>query len=265
MMDDLSHFVRSTFSSDRLVRAAPEVVVPLRIPDRSKQFLVTVGLPRAIDFVGGITLRFDLLDRLPTLRQLFPEHADRIDPGWDDCRFLALAPNEYDAGFVLNQADGGSIWSVTLDSTRSDFVNTSVEQFAWFIARWTKWASSSPRRQKPRAALPRNRQNGTRDAIHRPPRHGRRSDLLARHYRRRPPLYLKCYGKQIVSVSPWHTPAILPLLILKIQNHQLPWPQRKPARIRHRDPHRNSPLRPLGVRQLMLRDQLDLRSHLLHP
>jgi hypothetical protein len=144
MMDELSHFVRSTFSSDRLVRAAPEVVVPLRIPDRSKQFLVTVGLPRAIDFVGGITLRFDLLDRLPNLRQLFPEHADRIDPGWDDCRFLALAPNEYDAGFVLNQADGGSIWSVTLDSTRSDFVNTSVEQFAWFIARWTKWATSSP-------------------------------------------------------------------------------------------------------------------------
>jgi hypothetical protein len=143
-MDDLFAFVASVFSADLLLRAPSEIVGPLRIPDRSKEFLVTLGLPRAMDFVGGITLRFDLLDHLPTLRQLFPGHAGRIDPGWDDCRFLALAPNEYDAGLVLNQADGGSIWSVTLDSTRSDFVNSSVEQFAWFIARWTKWATTPP-------------------------------------------------------------------------------------------------------------------------
>src|SRR5687767_10125581 len=100
-MDEIFSFVRSVFDGDLLVVAPPELVVPLRIPERSKRYLLDVGLPREIDFVGGSTLRFNLLHRLPTLRELLPKHASKIDPGWDDCRFLALG--EYDGGFVLNQ------------------------------------------------------------------------------------------------------------------------------------------------------------------
>jgi len=136
-MDESSHFVRTVFGRDRLRVAPPELVAPLRIPDRSKQYLIDVGLPDGADFVGGTVLRFNLLDRLPTLRQLLPEHAARIDPGWDNCRFLAV--NEDDgAGYLLNEVDGGSVWSVALNSNCSEFVNSSVEQFGWFLAAYTR-------------------------------------------------------------------------------------------------------------------------------
>jgi hypothetical protein len=137
-MDDPFDFVRTVFGPDRLQVAPPELVAPLRIPDRSKQYLLTVGLPRVADFFGGTILRFNLLHRLPTLRQLLPEHAARIDPGWDDCRFLGLDEDD-GTGYVLNEADGGSVWSVALDSTVSDFVNSSVEQFGWFVAAYTRF------------------------------------------------------------------------------------------------------------------------------
>ena len=140
-MDEIFSFVRGVFSGDLLVVALPELVAPLRIPERSKRYLLDVGLPREIDFVGGSTLRFNLLHRLPTLRELLPEHASKIDPGWDDCRFLAL--DEYDAGYVLNQADGGSVWSVALDSPNSSFVNSSVELFGWFIAQYMRVRSGA--------------------------------------------------------------------------------------------------------------------------
>jgi hypothetical protein len=132
-MDDGFDFVRTVFGPDGLEVAPRELVAPLRIPDRSKQYLLDVGLPREIPFFNGTVLRFNLLHRLPTLRQLLPEHAAQIDPGWDACRFLGL-DDDGGTGYVLNEADGGSIWSVTIDSTRSDFVNSSVEQFGWFIA-----------------------------------------------------------------------------------------------------------------------------------
>jgi hypothetical protein len=137
-MDDPFDFVRTVFGPDRLQVAPPELVAPMRIPDRSKQYLLGVGLPRETPFVGGTVLRFNLLHRLPTLRELLPEHATRIDPGWDDCRFLGLDGDD-GTGYLLNEADGGSIWSVALDSTHSDFVNSSVEQFGWFIAAYIRF------------------------------------------------------------------------------------------------------------------------------
>jgi hypothetical protein len=133
-MEDVFEFVRGVFGSDQLQVAPPNLVTPLRVPDRSKQFLITVGLPRRINFAGG-ELAFNLLDRLPVLRDLFPECAGRIDPGWDDCRFLSF---EYGAGYVLNQGDGGSIWRVLEDSADSEFVNSSVEMFGWFLAEYTR-------------------------------------------------------------------------------------------------------------------------------
>jgi hypothetical protein len=140
-MGDAFDVVRTVFLPDQLHVAPPELVAPLRIPDRSKQYLLDVGLPRETPFFNGPPLRFNLLHRLPTLRQLLPEHAARIDPGWDACRFLGLDEDD-GTGYVLNEADGGSIWSVALDSPHTDFVNTSVEQFGWFIAAYTRFGAA---------------------------------------------------------------------------------------------------------------------------
>ena len=133
-MDEAFDFVRGVFGPDQLQVVAAELVAPLRISERSKQFLLTVGLPREAT-IYGVNLGFNLLNRLPTLRQLLPEHADRLDPAWDECPFLSMA---YGCGFYLNQPDGGEIWTAAMDSADTEFVNSSVEMLGWFLAAYRR-------------------------------------------------------------------------------------------------------------------------------
>jgi hypothetical protein len=119
--DEPFQLVRKVFGDGRLVVAPAHLVEPLSLPARSKLYLTTVGFPRKEEAFG---LEFNLLDRLPTLRQLLPESADRIDPAWDACPFLSL---QYDAGFYVSQIDGGEVWQASLDERESLYVNSAVE------------------------------------------------------------------------------------------------------------------------------------------
>jgi hypothetical protein len=139
MMDEIAQFLRTVFTPGELVVAPAHLVAALRIPDRSKEFLINVGLPRSIDIASG-TIEFNRLETLPTLGELLPAYAARIDPGWEDCRFLAA---EEDAtGYVINQSDNGSIWAVDSDWIKSEFINSSVELFGWFLAAYAQLGRS---------------------------------------------------------------------------------------------------------------------------
>jgi len=139
-MDEIFSFVRHIFREEDLQRSPSQVVRPLRISDRSKAFLLTVGLPRWIPFGGG-ELEFTLMDRLPVLNDLLPKDDYVIKPGWEDYRFMSF---QYDGGYALNEGDGGQVWGLSVDRGRNEFLNSSVELLGWFAAEWIRVGSAYP-------------------------------------------------------------------------------------------------------------------------
>lgn len=129
MDDALFDYVRRAFGPGRLVIAPAERVEPLSIPERSRQFLLRVGLPTGPLSFGN---ELNTAGHLPTLAELYPDRRNTLDGSWEKARFLS---HVNDTGIYLDAEDNGTIWEVDLlgrgDAT---FVNSSVEQFGYFLA-----------------------------------------------------------------------------------------------------------------------------------
>jgi hypothetical protein len=123
--DDL---VVQVFSDERC-RSPVSVAVSCRISERSKNYLVGVGLPRE-PYLG---IYFNMLDQLPFLAEKL---GSRRDPkSWTGS--LRCLSFESDAAVCFDEDDNGSVWDIApLISRRRDFMNSSIEQLGWFLARY---------------------------------------------------------------------------------------------------------------------------------
>ena len=138
MADDLFQSVLRVFSEAELVRAAEEIVAPLRLPKQSKEYLTRVGLPGREVAPG---LDFNLVDRLPRLGELYPRHLAGLHASWDHARFLSL---RYDAGVYFDEDDGATVWELDVfPHLDSRFVNASVELLGYFLAECNSWSGES--------------------------------------------------------------------------------------------------------------------------
>lgn len=119
----------STFGKETLVRARVEAVKDLKIPDRSKKFLVEIGLPKE----RVLLCEFDLdAPKIPTIEEYAREHGTiftcvnrlrRI--GWDGGMQICL--NE--------EANAGDVITIDIKGKfERRFVNSSVELFGGFLA-----------------------------------------------------------------------------------------------------------------------------------
>ena len=108
--------------------APPELVAPLKIPERSKRYLLTVGLPTH-DVDPGLV--FNTVARLPTLRELYPDPRYQLHESWGNARFLGYRD---DVGVYFNEQDGGTVWQIGLPDGSAAFLNSSVEQLGYFAA-----------------------------------------------------------------------------------------------------------------------------------
>ena len=73
MDDALFEYVKRIFGPGRLVTAPARRVEPLSIPQRSKQFLLRVGLPTGRLSFGN---ELNTAGRLPTLAEMYPDRRD---------------------------------------------------------------------------------------------------------------------------------------------------------------------------------------------
>ena len=115
-----------------LVRATPQALADVRIPDESKAFLIQAGLPGEAEGVG---LSFSLPpDRLPTLREVLAAEGRPAPARLERYRRIG---SDYDAHLCLDQAKGGHVVSVSVEpKLQVAFVNSSVPQLAEFLLRF---------------------------------------------------------------------------------------------------------------------------------
>ena len=152
MDDPIFQFVTRVFGPGSRVAPTRERVEPLKIPERSKRFLLEVGLPTG-EVAFGIHL--NAAATLPTLGELYPDRRPTLDRSWDAARFLSHA---YDTGVYLDEDDAGTVWNIDLTGGgNATFVNSSVEQFGYFLAVLNQpapgWEDSPPEARRKMLAL----------------------------------------------------------------------------------------------------------------
>jgi hypothetical protein len=140
---DLFDLVRGTFGDGNLLRAPREIVMPLRLPPLSKEYLIQVGLP-GNDVPPGIN--FNLADRLPKLGELYPAYGASLHPSWEHARLLRLKD---DVGVYFDEDDGGTVWELdVVPSLDSRFINDGVELLGYFLAEFN-CLSETPVKRSP--------------------------------------------------------------------------------------------------------------------
>ena len=143
MDDPVFEYVRSAFAPGTLVVPPRERVEPLAIPERSKRYLLEVGLPAGPLPFGN---KLNTVSTLPTLAELYPERRDTLDRSWEKARFLS---HVNDTGIYLDEGDAGTVWQIDLlGGGNATFGNSSVEQFGHFLAILNRpdpaWEKSPP-------------------------------------------------------------------------------------------------------------------------
>ena len=150
---DRSDVVRRVFGDTGLLRVSPEIVAPLRLPKESKEYLTEVGLP-GHEVAPGID--FNLMERLPTLHEFYPEQREALHVSWNHARFLRL---RHDVGIYLDEEDAGSVWELdVIPNLDSRFVNSGVERLGYFLAEFNQWSSGSVKESDARQFLTEIRQ-----------------------------------------------------------------------------------------------------------
>jgi SUKH-4 immunity protein len=136
MTVDLFDSVRRALGDSGLLRAPQGIVAPLRLPEKSKEYLTRVGLP-GNEVAPGID--FNLVERLPKLGELYPDQRAAFHASWEYARFLRL---KHDVGVYFDEDDGGTVWELdVVPGLDSRFVNTAVELLGYFLAEYNLWSN----------------------------------------------------------------------------------------------------------------------------
>jgi len=128
MWDPFEQTVK-TFGQNNLIRANPKAVRKLKIPKRSKKFLIEIGLPKE----KILLCEFDLnLDEFPTIQEYAQKNNRSIQC---DRLFRRIG---YDGGThicISEENESGEIFVVDLKGELpTAFVNSNIETFAGFLA-----------------------------------------------------------------------------------------------------------------------------------
>jgi hypothetical protein len=125
----LFDFVRAALRPYELATAPREVVEALSLSERSKRFLLEVGLPRRETVPG---FEFDLVHLLPMPADYVDPTKYRFDESWAEVRLVA---DHFGVLTYIDTADAGAVWYVAPDKPRETcFVNSSVEQLGLVLA-----------------------------------------------------------------------------------------------------------------------------------
>jgi len=136
-MWDPSYQTLTTFTNAGLETAPHSSMVELRIPESSKTFLTTIGLPRE----AVLLCRFELeLNKLPTLREYAEQRGRSISSG----EMLRRIGTDGRLQICISEENSsGNVIAVDLDEKHiTKMVNTSVELLGGFLALYVEYCKS---------------------------------------------------------------------------------------------------------------------------
>lgn len=142
------------WGAHNLSRAQPELLESINISDKSKQFLIEVGLPRELDLFYKINfyLEDDVLPRLDIKNYLPPKLYYKYQAIKQPI-IIGSEDNIYDSIciFELDEYVGGYVYSVGIDKEMINgiyFMNSSVEQLAEFFYLYQNYHLKAERENK---------------------------------------------------------------------------------------------------------------------